>query len=154
VDFVTLHRYAADLVRIRYAGARVKTMWPMTVELADPDLGYVRTPIQTATLPQLTAADLQRIDWSDVGVLIVFSRTWNPSHSVLNFPRLMELWRRIYGDAPELSREQARTHIPIPLKARFERRGQWVDIYVNPDWRSTEPSLKALRLKPVLAGGA
>ena len=145
VDFITLHRYAADLVYSRYPGARVDTMWPMTVELADPDLGYVRKAVPAIVLPELTAANLERIDWSQAGVFIAFSRTWNPRHSVLNFPRFAALWERIYGEPRELSREQVRAHVPLPLRAQFDRRGQWVDIYVNPDWRPAGPYLKAIR---------
>jgi len=141
-DFVILHRYAAGFLEARYPGARVATMWPMTEELSNPDLGYVRMASPVETLRELTGTDLERVDWNGTPVLVVFSRTWYPRHGVLNFPRLIEAWNRIYGDSPELNREQARARIPLALAAQFERRGQWVDIYVNPAWRPNSRDLK------------
>jgi len=147
VDFVVLHRNAGDYLQRRHPSASVHTMWPMTAELSNPDLGFVRRSLTLHTVTDLTAADLGLMDWSQVQVLVVFSRTWNARYSLLRYKPLIELWERIYGAAPNLTREEARARIPLFREAQFERRGQWVDVYVNPDSRPSGPYLKARGVK-------
>ena len=42
-------------------------------------------------------------------------------------------WDGLYGFVPNVTPEESRARVPFPVEAAFTRRGQWVDIYVNPD---------------------
>jgi 4-amino-4-deoxy-L-arabinose transferase-like glycosyltransferase len=131
-DFVRLHQDAADYIQQRYAGPTVTTAWPMTAELAEPALGFVDRPLRVETLPDLRPETLGRLNWSQVHVAVVFSRDWDPP---LNFARLAPVrwcWERLYGFVPSASAAETRARVPFPSAAHFERRGQWVDVYVNP----------------------
>jgi hypothetical protein len=52
---------------------------------------------------------------------------------------LRSFWEQLYNFQPGASIEEARERIPFPVEAHFSRRGQWVDIFVNPDVPSTAP---------------
>lgn len=129
VDFVRLHAEAADYVSHWYPEAEVQTAWPMSDELLRPELGYVARKMRVKTLPGLSAETLGGIDWGKADVVVVFSRNWDPGWSVKLAPRF---WERVYGYAPTVTEEEARAKSPYPAEASFERRGQWVEVYVNP----------------------
>ncbi len=131
-DFVKLQADAADYLQHWYPGARVTTVWPMTMELARPELGFVQQKMAVEALPNLSGRLLGRLDWSGVEVLVVFSRNWDPPYSLMHIRPILEFWKRFYGYIPNASMAEIRALAPFPGEAHFERHGQWVDIYVNP----------------------
>jgi hypothetical protein len=131
-DFLKLHSEAADYVQHWYADPVVTTVWPMTAELSEPDLGFVQRPIRIATLPNLAPQTLEQMDWSKVQVLVAFSVHWDPPLNLMRLEPVLRFWERFYNFVPSVSAEEARVRIPFPAAAHFERRGQWVDVYVNP----------------------
>ncbi len=131
-DFVRLHAEVAAYLENRYPLAGVHTAWPLTAELSRPELGFVDRGMSVQPLPDLAPRTLAALDWNRVQVLVVFSRTWDPARSALHFAPAARFWQRYYGDGPNVTREQARERIRLQLEAHFERRGQWVDVYVNP----------------------
>jgi 4-amino-4-deoxy-L-arabinose transferase-like glycosyltransferase len=143
-DFVRLQADAAGFVNYWYSGARVTTLWPLTAELARPDLGYVDRRIATEGLADLSPDTLRRVDWEKVQVLVAFSRNWDPPFSPLRAEPVARLWRSLFGDAPFVTEEELRQRSPFPAAAHWQRRGQWLDIYVNPRQAPTAPA-KPLR---------
>jgi hypothetical protein len=129
-DFVKLHVQTAEYLSQVHRRARVSTAWPMNAELSQPDLGFVERGMRTRTIEDFSERTLRSLDWSQVQVLVVYSRVWDPG--VLRTGFIGDLRRRLYGYEASLTRENARTIIPLPVEAQFERRGQWVDVYVNP----------------------
>lgn len=123
-DFVRLHASAAEYLEELYPGSRVDTIWPLTVELSQPGFGFVKSARAVRVLPDLTPATLDTIDWKWVEVLVAYSRE-------VPFQRL---WKRISSQVPPATREELRARTPFPPVARFERHGQWVEVYVNPDF--------------------
>jgi hypothetical protein len=138
-DFLKLHVEAAEYLERRYSAATVNTVWPLTAELSNPQLGFVRRGLSVQTLADLAPETIGSLDWNSVQVLVTFSRTWNPSLRLSRFPTLARLWRESYGFVRDVTPEEARARVPFFLAAHWERRGQWVDIFVN------------LRTTPVLA---
>lgn len=132
-DFLKLHRDAADYIAHWYADPLVQTAWPMSAELSRPELGFTPRKIRVQNLPDMTAQTIAGIDWNKAQIVVVFSRTWDPRSSVLQAEPLVRVWERIYGFIPNATPGEARARIPFPNEASFVRRGQWVDIYVNPD---------------------
>lgn len=131
-DFVKLHSEAADYIAHWYADPVVTTAWPMTAELSQPELGFVPRRIRVEELRDLTPETLGGLAWDNVQIVVAFSRDWNPPLNLMHFAPVMSFWRRFYNYVPGATMDEARARIPFPIVAHFERRGQWVDIYVNP----------------------
>jgi hypothetical protein len=133
-DFLELQTDAADYLEHSYPRRPVYTTWPMSAELSEPELGFVRTRRSVVALPDLTAATLASIDWSRVGILAAYSRDWDPPFSLIRHPAIVWLRRRFYGYTRGAGLEEIHTAVPFPRAAHFELRGQWVDLYLNQNW--------------------
>lgn len=131
-DFVRLQQRAAGYLLAACPGVRVETVWPLTLELSRPDLGFVPRRIPVQPLRNLSPQTLRALDWRQVQALAAFSRNWTPPLSILQFRPVEALWRRLYGGVRGASRREVAALVPFPAAAHFARRGQWVDIYLNP----------------------
>jgi hypothetical protein len=132
-DFLRLHRDAADYIQHWYADPLVQSAWPMTAELSRPELGFTPRPLRVHNLPDMSLASISAIDWRKAQIVVVFSRSWDPRGSFAGALPFRGLLDRLYGFVPNVTQEEARARVPFPVEATFQRRGQWVDIYVNPD---------------------
>jgi 4-amino-4-deoxy-L-arabinose transferase-like glycosyltransferase len=144
-DFVYLQSEAAAYLNRWYPSARVTTVWPLTLELSRPGLGYVDRRIAVTPLPNLAAATLEPVDWSKVQVMVAFSRNWDSRFSPMHWKPVLRFWTRYFGYVLNATREETLDRVPFPLENRLERRGQWLDIYVNPKFprAAPGPALKA-----------
>ncbi len=131
-DFVHLQQEASSYVAGVCPGARVQTVWPLTLELTRPELGFVPRRIPVRTLPDLSPPTVRRLDWRRVQVLVAFSRNWAPPFNILQFRLVAAFWRRFYGYVPFASRTDLPRLVPFPPTASFARRGQWVQVFLNP----------------------
>ena len=131
-DFITLQQQTTSYLESRYADASVATVWPLTAELLHPELGFVERKVPVVRLKNLSAQTLRAMNWNQLQVLVVYSRNWDPRSSLLHYGPILRFWQRVYGYVPNLGMAEARAMSPYPVAAHFERRGQWVDIYVNP----------------------
>ena len=138
-DFLKLHADAADYVQHWLLDSLVTTAWPMTAELSQPDLGFVERGIGVEAMPNLAPQTLETLDWSRVQVLVLFSRDWDPPLNLMRSVPLRGFWQRFFHFVPSASAEEARLRVPFPAAVHFERRGQWVDVYVNPAIRIPVP---------------
>jgi len=132
-DYVKLHSQAAEFLARRYPEARIASVWPMTAEVHRPELGYVNRALRIERLPDLSAGTLQRLDWHRVDVLVVYSRHWDPSLNLLRWGPIGWLANHFTRSAEDVSATEAFSMVPLPNQAHFERRGQWVDVYANPE---------------------
>jgi hypothetical protein len=48
IDFLDLQKMAAQYLVERYPRARIETIWPLTLELPRPELGFVSHPVAVA----------------------------------------------------------------------------------------------------------
>jgi hypothetical protein len=138
-DFLALQEAAAGYLTRWYAGAQIRTSWPLTAELARPELGFVDHPMAVRALPDLTPGTLRKLDWGHTQVLVVFSRNWDPPHNPLHLIPVAQLWRQIYSEMPDANQTQIRALVPFAASRHFAQRGQWVDIYVNPGYSEPTP---------------
>jgi hypothetical protein len=129
-----------------YSGARVATVWPLTVELARPELGYVGSRLAVDPLADPTAETLQRLDWRKVQALAIFSRNSDSQFSPLRIEPVRRLWQALFGYAPPATEQEVRRIVPYPVAANWRKNGQWMDIFLNPGQRLSPPS------KPLRAG--
>lgn len=139
-DFVHLQTEAAAYVNHWYPAARITTVWPLTLELSKPELGYVDRAMAVTSLPNLAPSTLKPVDWTKVQVLVAFSRNWDPRFSPLHWAPIHRFWGRFFDYVPNATREETRQQVPLVVEDRMERRGQWIDIYVNPNLPRMKPS--------------
>ena len=139
VDFLKLQMDATDYVEHWYPEARVSTAWPMALELSHPELGFVKRPIAVQFITNFSKPVLAGVKWENVQILIAFSRSWDPRLNVLRFGPIDRFWRRYYPNMPNAGIDEVRAQVPLPIEQHFERRGQWVDIYVDPSTPRTGP---------------
>jgi hypothetical protein len=132
-DFLKLQSDAAEYLSHWYPRATVTTAWPLTMELRHPDLGYTRQPIPVAPIANFAPATLDGVHWKPASVVVVFSRYWDPPHSLMRLSPVRDFWERFHSFVPEVDEEDARTYVPFPIEQRLHRRGLWLDIYVSPD---------------------
>ncbi len=144
-DFVRLQTSGAAFLDRWFADARVTTAWPLTRELSRPELGYTSRQMRVETLRNLTPQTLDRVDWRNVDVFVGFSRTWDPPFSYNHFEPIRRFWQKFYNFTPNSTREALQARVPYPLVAHFEKRGQWLDIYINPRTPLSTPGVRAAR---------
>lgn len=127
-DFVKVQQAAAGFIERTYPGARVATVWPLSAALGRPELGYVMRPLAVRALPDFTASNVNKVDWGDVQVFVLFSRMWEPAWSWTDIELVRKVWHRFYGFEPELA-PAAMTSRPLTPVAHFEHRGLWAEVY-------------------------
>jgi 4-amino-4-deoxy-L-arabinose transferase-like glycosyltransferase len=132
VDFVDLHRAAAQFLEASYPGKTVYTAWPLTQALRDPAFGYVDHAMSAAETSDLHFSTLSALDPRAVKVLVLYSRTWEPRWGVLQWPALRGFLRRYYEYEREMTPAEVYEHFGLASVRRWERHGQWIEIYGRP----------------------
>ncbi|MFN7998644.1 MAG: hypothetical protein U0Q18_33785 [Bryobacteraceae bacterium] len=127
-DFVRLQQQAAAFIERKYPGERVATAWPLTSALNRPELGYVSHSMPVRPLQDFTASSMNRPEWQDARIFVLFSRMWEPEVSWTNVELVRKVWHRFYGFEPELSRAEMAGR-PVAPVIYWARRGLWIEVY-------------------------
>jgi hypothetical protein len=138
-DFIRLHQQAAQYLEGRQGLApsgpwqgqpRILTAWPATDEISRPFLGYVREPLDAVATQGFTPQELAGARPESFDLLYLYSRKWEPPGNwVARFPGWLRVQGRYFDYRPQISAEDLAMRYHLKLLARFERRGQWVEIY-------------------------
>src|SRR5262249_40962108 len=129
VDFVELHRDASRFLERAYPAKTIYTAWPLTQALRDPIFGYVDRKMTVAETSDFRFSTLRAIDSAKPDVLVLYSRTWEPSWGVLNCPYVERFLGRFYEYEPQMTAADVRDHFGMQLAAYWTRRGQWIEVY-------------------------
>jgi hypothetical protein len=132
VDFVRLHKEVARYLEQHYAKETIYTAWPLTGALRRPAFGYVDRPMAVRETSDLRARTLLQLAGERPRVLVLYSRTWEPKWGVLRFDWVVRFLTRYYEYGPDLTREEVRNILHLEPAARWERGGQWVEVYGSP----------------------
>ncbi len=131
-DFVELHRAAAQSLEKSFPHETIYTAWPLTQALRDPAFGYVDQPIAARETSDLRVSTLAALDPAKVDVLVLYSRTWEPSWGVLHWPAIRDFLGRYYEYEREMTPAEVREHFGLEPVERWSRRGQWIEIFAKP----------------------
>jgi hypothetical protein len=131
VDFVELQQNAAQVLERAYPGATIYSAWPFTAALRSPAFGYVNRPLMAAETGDLRYSTLARIDPKKVDVLVLYSRTWEPSWGALRIPFVQQFLRRFYEYEPQMNSKEVEARFGLISLARMTQRGQWIEIYAR-----------------------
>jgi hypothetical protein len=72
---------------------------------------------------------LNRLDPKGVEVLVLYSRTWEPRWSILQWPVVERFLSHFYEYEPQMNAEQVREHFGLVMLRRWAQAGQWVEVY-------------------------
>ena len=131
VDFVELHHTAARFLEGNHANATIYTAWPLTAALRRPEFGYVQRPFPTMETSDFHYSTLSRLDPAKVRVLVLYSRTWDPTWGLLRIGWVRRFLTRYYEYEPQMTAQQVQEELGLNQVARWERRGQWIEIYAR-----------------------
>ena len=132
VDFIRLHEQAAQFLETQPGNKRILTAWPASDELARPLLGYVRRPLNVVASEGFGRQDFHSVSPESFDCLYLYSRRWEPANNWLTrFPSLERLQQRYFEYQPQIPERELAARYHLRLLASFERRGQWVRIYVK-----------------------
>jgi 4-amino-4-deoxy-L-arabinose transferase-like glycosyltransferase len=132
MDFVDLHRSAAQFLERTYPGETIYTAWPLTQALRSPAFGYVDHAMSAAETSDLHVSTLLALNPQSVDVLVLYSRTWEPRWGVLQWTPVRDFLSRFYEYEREMSPGEAQEHFGLVPVQRWTRRGQWVEIFGRP----------------------
>jgi 4-amino-4-deoxy-L-arabinose transferase-like glycosyltransferase len=131
VDFVELHRAAAQFLERAYPAGTIYTAWPLTQALRDPAFGYVDRPMKVQETSDLHVSTLEALNASSLDVLVLYSRTWEPDWGVLEWPRVREFLSRYYEYERQITPAEVRRRFGLVPVRRWSRRGQWIEVFAR-----------------------
>jgi hypothetical protein len=140
VDFVKLQQEAARFVQVHHFGKTVASAWPFPDALRRPEFGYVSAPVAVRGLDNFDPSNVLKLKADPVDVLVLYSRTWESPQSVIQLEFVRKLLTIYYFYQPQITAEQIETELGMVRAARFERRGQWAEVYV----RTSTPNILVL----------
>ncbi|MGH9632220.1 MAG: hypothetical protein ACRD7E_28280 [Bryobacteraceae bacterium] len=131
VDFVKLQKRAAEYIESNHSGAAVVSAWPFADALRRPEFGYVSKSIRTRGIENFHAETVLDLKESHPDILVLYSRTWEPGWGVLQLPAVESFLREYYHYRPQITSEQIQRELRLYPVARWERRGQWIEVYAR-----------------------
>lgn len=131
VDLVEIQKNAAGFVDGRLEGARITTAWPLTDAMRKPYLGYVEQPVpQLRAIPDFSPATIRAQDWRAGDILILYSRSWEPSYAISRWPWIRELLQRYLHQPNEITHSAIHDLAPLRPVLGYEQRGLWVEFLI------------------------
>lgn len=129
-DYVRLHEQAGHYLEMQPNRPRVLTAWPVTDELTQPFLGYVRNRVRVVPVQGFAPQDFANVAPGSFDLLYFYSRRWEPPGNWLaRVPRWLRVQERYFDYHPQIAPKDLAAHFHLRLVARMEQRGQWVRIY-------------------------
>ena len=131
VDFVELHRAAAQFLEKSYADKTIYTAWPLTQALRSPDFGYVDHALSAEETSDLRVSTLNALNPDSVNVLVLYSRTWEPAWGVLQWPAVRDFLSRFYEYEREMTPAEVQGRFGLIPVQHWTRRGQWIEVFAR-----------------------
>lgn len=132
-DFIDLHRSTAQFLEHAYSRSTISTAWPLTQALRNPAFGYVEHPLTAAETSDLRVSTLSTLRPQSLDVLVLYSRTWEPSWGVLHWPLVRTFLNRYYDYDRQMTPEEVRKRFGLLPVRKWARRGQWIEVFAHPE---------------------
>jgi hypothetical protein len=129
VDFIRLQQDAAKYLEANAPGKRIATAWPLTDELKNPFLGYVTRPLGTVDTGGLRLDYLSGLKAQTFDLLVTYSRIKPALGTILDISPLRDTLQHYYEYHPQATPEEIKSTLGLIPLMRWERRGQWIEIY-------------------------
>ena len=128
IDFVGLQKTAAELVESEFPNSTVMSAWPFPDALRRSEFGFVSKPVKVVGLDNFNVETVRNAK-GKADVLVLYSRTWEPEWSLLHFAWVRQFLARYYFYEPQITPEQVARELGMKSVGRWERRGQWVEVF-------------------------
>jgi hypothetical protein len=138
VHSVQLQQTGAFVLAHRFPRARIATVWPFSDALRNPDLGYVRRPLQVTALNAQTKTELARLNANEIDIFVAWSRSWEPPRHWLSQGLLQGAFQRLSGYEEQLDGRSCARILGFERRYIFGDRGHWLEILVRPGWKPVE----------------
>ncbi len=91
-DMIVLHQRAIDILQQRFPVATVLTAWPVTAELARPEIGYTQHPFRVTAIQNFSIGPMRKAaaDPGSYDTALIFSTKWEPPPGKINIGRQNE----------------------------------------------------------------
>ncbi|MDZ4799250.1 MAG: hypothetical protein SGI92_13895 [Bryobacteraceae bacterium] len=130
VSFVHLQQRAADYCAQELPDKTIVSAWPFPDALRRPEFGYVPRPMKVRGIdnfnPETVLALAGKVD-----VLVVYSRTWEPTWGVLRAGWIRWFLTEYYFYKPQIAPDQIEEKLGLSPVVRWDEGGQWIEIYVR-----------------------
>lgn len=126
---VRMHLAGIAQLEKRYPGATVLTAWPMSDELARPELGYVKQPWEVERIDDFTAGQIARAaeEPEKYSAALVFSTKYEPRSPIFNLgARSQVLDERYFGLHFDLPPEAIARQLGGTVVWEREDQGMWI----------------------------
>jgi hypothetical protein len=126
---IRLHMQGIAELNKRYRGATVLSAWPVTDELAKPELGYVKEPYAVERIDDFTPEQIDRAaaEPEKYSAALVFSTKYDPPSIGLSLgPRSEKLDERYFGMHHDLPPEAVAMRLHGSLVWQREDHGMWI----------------------------
>ncbi len=126
---VRMHLAGIDQLARRYPGATVLTAWPMTDELARPELGYVKNPWDVCPIDDFTAGQIDRAaeESEKYSAALVFSTKYDPPSPLFTLGKQSRaLDERYFGLHHDLPPEVIALRLGGTLVWKQQDQGMWI----------------------------
>jgi hypothetical protein len=115
-------------VEANYPASTITSAWPFPDALRRPEFGYVSHGIAVRGIPDFNPETVLPLK-GQVEVLVVYSRTWEPKWGALRLGWIKQFLTDYYFYKPQITPEQIQKELGLLPVVRYERRGQWIEIY-------------------------
>jgi len=129
-DFVDLQRTAAQYLEEHAGDARIASAWPFTDELHRPEFGFVDRPMQVRQIEDFKLSSFESLHRTDVDILVIYCRVWGIDTVPMQWGWLKDYLERNWGVNRQATPEQIRSTLGFVPIVRWDRHGQWIEIYV------------------------
>jgi 4-amino-4-deoxy-L-arabinose transferase-like glycosyltransferase len=136
VSFVRLQQRAASYVKEEYPHARIASAWPFPDALRRPEFGFVDGRIACRGIDSFNPESVLALA-GEVDVLVVYSRTWEPDWGVFSTDWIRQFLANYYFYSPQVTREQIESSLGLSRVARWEKGGQWIEVYARRQFPNT-----------------
>ncbi len=147
-DFTQLNRVAAEYLEFNYSGSRITTAWPVSVTLKERSLGYTHVQLDIREVLDLRPRRFRGLQWKSDDVLVLYSRTWDPPYSIMRIPAVRGFMRTVYDYQSDATLADVATGQDLRPVARWEKRGQWVEVYARLDGAVAPRAIQVSQLVP------
>ncbi len=139
VDFVRLQQAAASYAEHALPGRTILTAWPYSAALKSRDYGFVTKKLRVIQTDNFHLASIKTVSPDKYDALIVYTRTWMPQDSFVQFPLIKQFLSRFYGWRPMISPIECEA-LGLTPAATWVSRGQEITVYVRPGYRERDAS--------------
>ncbi len=131
-DFVSLQKEAANYLEAYDPHERIASAWPFTGAIQHPYLGYVDEPLRGVEMPGFHLDEIRNFDRDKYDLMVIYERFWTFEGRAFDNHLLRPIIRQYKDYHPQATEDEIREGTGLIPIRRWDRGGQWIEIYAKP----------------------